>query len=431
MLIKNKNVLVYGMGSSGVWVTRLLKKKHARVYIYDDNPAQIRKDLRDCYIVDELTDDIISSMDMMVVSPSIEPDNINIVRAGAYRVLVVSEIELAASCVKKYVAVTGTNGKTTTVELIAKILSKKYKSTACGNNGYPLSRAVLEKKRGIFVAEVSSFMLEHADSFSPHVATITNIEPDHLIRHKTLDCYKDLKLSIFKNLKSNDYAVINIDSKVMPKLDAMTVSYSQKRQADVYLKGGYIYIHQDRVVALNELKLKGKHNVYNVMCAICFAYIYRVKPRKIREALLDYTPEPYRNELVAVKNGIIFINDSKSTNIASTLASVNSVKNPIILLLGGSDKGLDYKTLFDALPKRVKRIIVFGTIADKLADANADRFILERADDLPSAFKIAIRGLKQNDTVLLSPATASYDQFKNYMERGKCFNQLVEEYGEK
>ena len=431
MLVKNKKVLVYGMSQSGIWVTKLLKKKHAKVYIYDDNRDQVRKNYRDCYLVENLTEDLISSMDMLVVSPSIELDNPNLNLAREHKVPIISEIELASSYVKKYVAITGTNGKTTTVELVAKILSKQHMAVACGNNGYPVSRALLERKRSIFVMEVSSFMLEHADSFAPHVATVLNIEPDHLIRHKTFESYKDLKLSIFKNIKPRDYAVINIDSNIIPKLEAMTVTYSCRRQADVYLKNGYIYLHQHRIIAIKELKLKGRHNVLNVMCAICYADIYKVKPAKIRQAIIEYSPEPYRNERVAVKNGIEFINDSKSTNVASTLASVESVKNPIVLLLGGSDKGLDYKPLFESLPKMVKKIVAFGRIASTLAAANEERFELVKAVDLPSAFTLATQDLKKHDTVLLSPATASYDQFNNYVERGKCFNQLVSEYGEK
>ena len=431
MIVRKKKVLVYGMSRSGVWVTKLLQKKRAKVYIYDDNNVQVMKNHKDCYMINNLTEELISSMDMLVVSPSIELDNPYLVKARYHDIPILSELELAASFVKNCVAVTGTNGKTTTVELIAKILSKQYMAVACGNNGYPMSRAVLEKKRGLFVAEVSSFMLEHANSFSPHVATVLNIEPDHLIRHRTIDCYRALKMSIFKNLSSKDYIVINLDSKIAPKVDAIPITYSMKRQADVYLSGGYIYLHQNRIVALNELKLKGKHNIYNIMCAVCYAFVYKVKPTKIREALLDFTPEPYRIESVGIKNGIEFVNDSKSTNIASTIASVDTIKNPIVLLLGGSDKGLDYRPLFTALPKRVKKIVAYGEIADKLMQANNDRFNMYKADTLQSAFAIAVQDLKKSDTVLLSPGTASYDQFENYIERGKCFNQLVNEYGEK
>ena len=274
-------------------------------------------------------------------------------------------------------------------------------------------------------------MLEHADNFAPRVATVLNIAPDHIIRHKTMEEYTRLKLSIFKNLKPANYAVVNLDDKISPSADSMSITYSYKHTADVYVKNGYIYLHQHRLVAINELKLKGKHNILNIMCAVCFAYIYKVKPHKIREALLEYAPEHFRNELVADINGVQFINDSKSTNIASTIASVDSVKNPIILLLGGSNKGLDYTELFGRLPKRVKKIIAFGEIVDVLKEANADKFNIECVIDLKSAFDIATTDIKKNDTIILSPASASYDKFKNYIERGKYFNQLVREYESK
>lgn len=431
MIVKNKRVLVYGMSSSGIWATNLLKKKHAKVYVYDDDFDALRnKNFKDCYLVNKLDEDTIATFDIIIVSPSIENDNINLDYARLHRIPIYSEMELGASFLKNVVAVTGTNGKTTTTELITKILSKSKHAYACGNIGYPVSRAVLEKKRGIFVIETSSFMLEHADSFSPHIATILNIEPDHLIRHKTMEEYTRLKMNIFKNLKPKDYAVVNLDSNITPNVDSMTITYSYKHNADVYLKNGYIYLHEHRLVALNELKLKGKHNILNIMCAVCYAYIYQIKPNKIREALLEFTPDQFRNESRVVK-GIEFINDSKSTNIASTLASVNSVKNAIVLLLGGSNKGLDYTELFNNLPKRVKKIVAFGEIAESLELANAGKFDLHRAEDLRSAFDVAIQDLKRNDTVILSPATASYDQYANYIERGKHFNELVREYAKK
>lgn len=432
MKLNKKKVLVYGMSQSGIWATNLLKKKHAKVYIYDDKFDELKyKAFKDCYLVERLDEDLVAQFDLIVVSPGIELDNQYLNMATSHNVPIMSEMELGASCVKNVVAITGTNGKTTTTELVTKILSKKVRAVACGNIGYPISRAVLEKTRGIFVAEVSSFMLEHADTFSPRVATVLNIEPDHLIRHKTMEEYTRLKLSIFKNLKPNNYAVVNLDDNITPSLDAMTITYSYKHNADVYLRDGYIYLHNHRLVAVNELRLKGKHNILNIMCAVCFAYIYKVKPESIREALLEFAPDHYRNELVYNKGGIQFINDSKSTNIASTIASVESIKNPITLLLGGSKKGLDYTDLFARLPKRVKRIIAYGEIAEDLREANADRFALEVTDNLKSAFSLATADLKRNDTLILSPASASYDQFSSYIERGKYFNELVREYDKK
>ncbi len=429
MKFKHKNVLVYGMSISGEWVSKLLLKLKANVFLYDDNKQKLKcKNIENCYFVQELNENLIIQFDFIIVSPSIEKDNKHLLFAKKQNIKIYSELEFASMFCKKLVAVTGTNGKTTTVELISAMLNKKHKAVACGNIGYPLSRAVMEKKNYIKVVEVSSFMLENADTFSPHVATILNIEPDHLIRHKTMDEYTKLKYSIFKNIKPHDYIVINLDGNIHPTLNSFTITYSLKFLADVYIRNGYIYLHQNRIIAINELKLKGKHNLYNIMCAICFAYVYKVSVKQIREALLNFKSEAFRIEEIGVVNGIHFINDSKSTNISSTLACVEAVKGAIILLLGGSNKGLDYKKLFSKLPKRIKHIVVFGEISNALIEANAESFDIKKADDLESAFQIAIKLAKKNDSVVLSPASASYDQFSSFVERGKLFNKLVSEY---
>ena len=429
MKFKQKNVLVYGMSTSGEWVSRLLLKLRANVFLYDDDKQKLKcKNIGNCYLIQELNDNLISQFDFIVVSPAIEKDNTFLLTAKKKNIKIYSEIEFAGQFCKKIVAVTGTNGKTTTVELISAILNKKHKAIACGNIGYPLSRAVIEKKKYIKVVEVSSFMLENAKTFSPHVATILNIEPDHLIRHKTMDEYIKLKYNIFNNIKPQDYIVVNLDDNIHPTLNSLTLTYSLKYLADVYIRNGYIYLHQNKIIAINELKIKGKHNLYNIMCAICYGYVYKVSPKQIRDVLLNFRSEPFRIEEIGVVNGVHFINDSKSTNISSTLACVDAVKGTIILLLGGSKKGLDYKRLFSNLPKRVKKIIVYGEIADDLFNANNGNFDIEKAKNLTSSFEIATKLAKKNDSIVLSPASASYDQFSSFIERGKLFNKLVSEY---
>jgi len=429
MKFKHKNVLVYGMSVSGESVSKLLKKLRANVYLYDDDQERLRaKNIKGCYFVNGLNENLISQFDFIVVSPSIELDNPFIKMAIEKNIKIYSELEFSSLFCKKLVAVTGTNGKTTTVQLINAILSKKYHSIACGNIGYPLSKAVLEHKKAIKVAEVSSFMLEHAETFSPHVATILNIEPDHLIRHKSMSEYTRLKFNVFKNLTKKDFAVVNLDNDIHTTLDALIITYSYSHIADVYVKNGCIYLHNDKVIAINELKIKGKHNVYNVMCAICFAYIYKVPVRAIKEALINFQSEKYRIDFVASVNEINFYNDSKSTNISSTIACVDSIKGAIILLLGGSDKGLDYCKLFSRLSKRVVQIVAFGEIADRLVEDNASKFAIKKCTDMKEAFSYATANAKKNDNIVLSPASASYDQYTSYIERGKAFDEMVREY---
>lgn len=429
MKFRNKKVLVYGMSLSGEWVAKLLHKHKAKAFLFDDDLKNLKTNkFKNCFLVQQVDDSLMMHFDMVLVSPSIPLESPVLALARANHVPIMSEIEFASQFAKEVVAITGTNGKTTTVQLVTAMLNKKKPAIACGNIGYPMSRAVIHNKRELKVAEVSSFMLEHCDTFSPHVATVLNIAPDHLIRHKTMEAYADLKKSIFKNITQNDYAVVNLDDEISTNLICHIVTYSYNKPADVYVKNGNIYLRDEKIIPLNKLKLKGKHNVYNVMCAICFAFIYKVKPSKIREALEEFSLDSFRIESVGRVNGINFVNDSKSTNIASTLASVSTVKGAIILLLGGSNKNLDYEELFSGLSKRVKHIVSFGETAEEMKKCNAERFKFEVCETLDEAFNFATQIAKKNDTILLSPATASYDQFSSYVERGRAFNEKVREY---
>ena len=432
MNVKHKNFLVYGMSVSGEWVAKLLAKKKANVFLFDDDHQTLKnKTIKDCYVLPELNENFILQFDYIVVSPSIEKDNeyLKIAREGNIKIF--SEVEFASMFCKKYVAVTGTNGKTTTVKIIEQLLTTKYKAKACGNIGYPVSRAVLDNKRAIKVIEVSSFMLENCETFSPHIATITNITSDHLTRHKTIEEYSRLKQSIYKNLKSNDYAVVNLDENLCEKSNCLTLTYSYNHLADVCVRNDAIYLHNQKVVSLSDLKLKGKHNVYNIMCAICFAYIYKIKIDKIRNVLINLRTEKFRIEHIASISKIKFVNDSKSTNQASTLSAVDTVRGAIILILGGSNKNLNYEKMFQHMSKRVKEVVVYGEIANQLILDNKNKFTIKKFENLKQSFEYACSVAIANDTILLSPATASYDQYENYIERGNEFNRLVEEYANK
>lgn len=428
--LKGKKVLVYGLSVSGEWASKLLLKHKANVFLFDDDFARLSsRRLKNCFVVQTLNENFIQNIDLIVVSPAVEKQNPNLLLAAKHNVPVMSELEFASHLAKKLVAVTGTNGKTTTVQLIASILNQKHRAVACGNNGYPMSRAVIEGKNRIMVAEVSSFMLEHAASFSPHVATILNIQPDHLVRHKTMAEYTKLKHNIFANLKPSDYAVVNLDDKIHPSTTCNVVTYSFRHLADVYYRNGAIYLHQQKIVDANQLKIKGKHNILNAMCAVCYASIFKVPVPKIKQALINFQPDVFRNTAVASKNQIDFINDSKSTNIASTTASIEAVDTPIILILGGSNKGLNYNQFFAKLSKKVKQIVAFGEIAPALEQANKTHKFA-KFKNLALAFEFAVSQAKAGDTILFSPSSASYDQYENYVERGKDFNNLVAAYVE-
>jgi len=425
---KNKRVLVYGMSVSGVWAARLLQKLKACIFLFDDNTEKLLNcGLKKCTLLQTISENDVKTMDYVILSPSIEKDNIVVKFAEKYKIKIYSELEFASIFSNNVVAVTGTNGKTTTIELIESILNTQKKAIACGNIGYPLSKAVLKNKRYIKVCEVSSFMLEHADEFSPYIASVLNIKPDHLIRHKTMDEYSKLKLSIFKNQSYKDYAVINLDEKLHINTNAENITYSYNHHADVRVKEGAIFYRQTKIINLNEIPLKGKHNIYNVMCAVCFGVIMGIKISNIKKAILNFKPDRFRNEYIGVVKGVKFINDSKSTNIASTIASVNSVRGSVVLMLCGSNKQLDYAELFKDLSKRVKEIVVFGDISDSVIKSNQD-FSIHKEKDLSLAFKKATDLAQTGDTILFSPSSASYDHFSSYIERGQKFNEQVKAY---
>ncbi len=427
--LKNKKVLVYGLSVSGIWASKLLQKKKANVFLFDDNKEKLSSiNLKNCCVLQNVNKEILKQMDFVVVSPSIEKDNVIILLSEELGIKIYSEVELASLFDKNIIAITGTNGKTTTVELITAILNTTKKAIACGNIGYPLSKAVLNNKRHVKVCEVSSFMLEHCDEFKPHIVSVLNIQEDHLIRHKTFEEYANLKKSIYKNLTFSDFAVVNKDLDFKPSKNSNIVTYSYLHNADVCYREGVIYQNNEKVVSVNELKIKGKHNIYNVMCAICVASILKIKTDKIRSALISFKPDRFRNEQVGTINGIKFVNDSKSTNIASTLASVEANKGAIILILCGSNKNLDYSLLFNKLSKRVKEIFVFGEVKEQIKQANQEKFKICDVNTLNEAVDLAVKQAKPNDTILFSPSSASYDQFENYIERGNMFNKKVKEY---
>lgn len=432
MKIKNKNILVYGMSVSGEWAVKLLNKKGANVYVFDDNKDIIKtKSLINCFLVQSIDTQTAKMFDYVILSPSIELTNPNLQILESAGVTICSEVEFAAKFAKNLLAVTGTNGKTTTVELITAILNKKYNAVACGNIGYTLSQAVLENKNAIKVVEVSSFMLEHAKTFHPYIATILNIEPDHLIRHKTFEEYYNVKCNLFSNLTQQDYAVINLDKNVHPNQKAMTITYSINHPADVFIKDGYINLYHRKLIAINQLPIKGKHNLQNIMCAICFASIMKVPDKLIVQALTEFKLDDYRCQKVGEVNGVSFINDSKSTNIASTLACVDSLHGSVVLMLGGSNKGLEYGELFKKLSKKVKHVLVYGKIAEDLILANNSIFNITACKNFVDAFKKATEIAIKGDFVVLSPATASYDEFSSYIQRGLAFNQKVKDYENK
>lgn len=436
MRFKNKSFLIYGVGQSGIFATKLLLKKGAKVFVFDDNYSAV-KNLNEnkAQIVKKLTKKIILNVDCIIVSPAVDFYNSHLVFARKIGKEIISELELGFLCTKnKIVAITGTNGKTTTVRLVNEILNTQRKVLAVGNVGYPVTRAVFEKFKGIFVTEVSSFMLENIHRFKPFIATVTNITSDHLDRHFDMENYSKIKLEIFRNFSKNSFAVVNLDDKSKDKILNMNFkkdTYSVKNEnADAYLKNDEIILNKKPFIKTADIKLRGIHNYYNVLCAVLIAKQFKIKNKNIKKILKEFTADSHRFEFVDKINNITFIDDSKSTNIDSTLKACSSVENETVLLLGGYDKNLNYDELFLNLPVKIVNVVAYGRIKEILissAQKAGFKNIIASAN-LKTAFSKALEVTKPNQTILLSPATSSFDEFENYKQRGETFVKLVKEY---
>lgn len=446
MKLKNKNVLVYGLARSGLASIELLKKQKATIFLYDDDKLvlkaiQNKKEITECAtILFELETDSLDFFDVIVLSPSVSIYTELIKQAQLKGVSVISELELGFLHKNgRMIAVTGTNGKTTTVELITHILKEAGKPVvSCGNIGVPLSESVLvNKKHTIYVAEVSSFQLESIHKFAPDYACLINITPDHLDRHFTLKNYINAKLELFKNSKKKKVAIFNIDDENIKKtkidLNCEVYFYSTKKEVieGVFLKQGIVYFKNNGIIKQllkkEDIPLLGLHNLSNALCAILVTYLYGISVDFIKTALKSFKLAPHRLEFVKEHNGVWYYNDSKATNLDACLKAVESFTKNIILMLGGSDKGENYNLLFKNLPKNVRHIVVSGTNAKKiLTSAKKYSFLnITRAKNFEDCFYKAQKEVKEGEVLLLSPASASFDEFNNYKERGETFKELV------
>jgi len=443
MKLKQKNVLVYGLGKSGIAASNLLNLQGANVFLYDDDKLSLKslEKLRfnnfSYDIIFYLTDEVLSFIDLVILNPAVSI--YNDIKIKQKNIPIISELELAYSHQNgNIIAVTGTNGKTTTVELIAHIFQNSFiTATKTGNIGIPFCESVLNNKKGLFIAEVSSFQLETIKKFRPHIACLLNITQDHLNRHITMENYKLEKAKIFKNMKKNDYAILNADDElvmsVLHNLHSSVYFFSTKKQVEqgVFLEGENIIFKNSKgkkvLFSKNIIKLLGEHNLSNVLCAVLVALLSKVKLEFIIKAVESFKPKDHRLQFVGVKNEVEYYDDSKATNVDATLRAVNSFTKNIVLMLGGSDKGENYDDLFLNLGKNVVQIIVSGENKQKIINSAKKCGVLcvTKAQNFADAFQKCVQLVKKDEIVLLAPASASFDEFKNYAERGETFQKLV------
>ena len=444
MDIKRQKFIVLGVSKSGEAITEFLLKEGGQVFVYDDNDGEkVEKIIgRLCAqgavgIPKGELMEVAQNADVLVLSPGVPIDHPLAVAFKRAKKAVVGETEIAARVFKGLsLAVTGTNGKTTTVSMVEKILRVGgMNAVACGNIGSPMINVMQESSDTVAVAEISSFQLETLNSFCPHIAVILNVTEDHLNRHYNMENYIFLKRKLLKNLTEAEYAVLNYDDPIVRSfadgVKARVIWFSLREEVNgAYFKDGELFYAGEKLLDADEMLVTGTHNVYNALAAIACAKILGVERELIAKALQEFKGIKHRIETVGCVDGVTYVDDSKGTNVDATLKAVACMKNETVLLLGGKDKGYDYHILFSGLKSgKVVRAVLYGENRYSLLSA-ARAVGFEKVSVCPNfdeAVLLARMVAKSGQTVLLSPASASFDEFSGYEERGDRFCGFVRE----
>ena len=452
MELKNKRVLVVGLGKSGLAAALFLRDRGARVTVSDTRSAaalgdQIPALLEAGIMVEAGGHGLLTfrRQDLIVVSPGVPLETPEVKQAQQLGLTVIGELELASRFLMgEVVAITGSNGKTTTTTLVGQIFADAGMRTQVGGNiGLPVIDLIAESNPETWnVLEVSSFQLETTVEFRPKIAVVLNITPDHLDRHKTFDRYAAAKARITACQGPNDFLVLNAEDKaaqmVAAKTKAQIYWFSSARQikqgAFVYGESVFFLAQEDGtpepVLPVAEISLKGAHNVENVLAAVCAARLAGVSSESIRRTVAAFRAVEHRLELVKTVGGVEFYNDSKATNVDATMKAVASFPHGIHLILGGKDKDSDYTLLTALLRERVETVYTIGSAAEKIERELAGVVKMVSAHTLDKAVAQAAENAKPGNVVLLAPACSSFDQFENYEHRGRAFREAVMLLGE-
>lgn len=428
MRLIGKNAVVYGAGKSGLAAYELLREKGAKAVIYDDSPAAQHA---------TSSKGVISSADIIVLSPGVDRRKDFLLDAMLENKTVIGELELASQCcVAEQIAITGTNGKTTTTMLIDSILRRAGKpSHAVGNIGIPFS-SIADKLDAteIAVIEASSFQLEGCSKFSPDTSVLLNIRPDHIDRHGSFEKYIEAKSNVFLRQSEQDTVVYNADDDaivgLIPKMIAQKVPFSTKRpvKGGAYISSGFICFDGDPVLSLEETDMRGAE-LENVLAAVCVCIKQGVSVYNIAAGIIEFERPKYRRQLSGYIGDIAVYNDSKATNISACLSACESLEDDGVLILGGAKRAEDFGELFEKLPERIKGITVCGENAEDIVNCarTAQYENIIEYGDIKASLSGAIELAKANGikTVLFSPASKSYDKFESYEQRGRYFDACV------
>ena len=447
MDLKNKRVLVVGLGKSGLAAALFLRDRGARVTVSDTRSAaalgdQIPALLEAGIMVEAGGHGLLTfrRQDLIVVSPGVPLETPEVKQAQQFGLTVIGELELASRFLMgKVVAITGSNGKTTTTTLVGKILADAGLRTQVGGNiGLPVIELIGKSDGETWdVLEVSSFQLETTVEFRPKIAAVLNITPDHLDRHKTFERYRAAKAKITENQGPDDFLVLNAEDAnaqmVAAKTKAQIFWFSRQRQIKqgAFVKGESVFFigqeggRAEPVLPVGEIALKGSHNVENVLAAVCVARLAGIASESIRRSVAEFRAVEHRLELVTTLGEVEYYNDSKATNVDATMKAVASFAGGIHLILGGKDKGSDYTLLAPLLRERVSAVYTIGSAAEKIERELAGVVKMVSAGTLDKAVAEASAAAKAGEVVLLAPACSSFDQFENYEHRGRAFRETV------
>lgn len=448
MNLTGKKVLVVGSGISGIAATELLKKKGIETILFDGKKdldvtglkekSSVFADVK--IILGELLEEDMADLDLVVLSPGVPTDLPMIQILRDKQIPIWGEIELAYYFAKgRMIAITGTNGKTTTTALTGEILENYYNDVkVVGNIGIPYTSVAADTTdETVTVAEISSFQLETIHDFKPEVSAILNITPDHLNRHHTMECYIQTKESITRNQNLEDTCVLNYEDQVLrtfgEQLHTKVLFFSSKRklQQGLYLEGEDIYYaHGDvteKVINVNELNILGKHNYENVMAATGMALSFGVPLEKIVEVLKRFQAVEHRIEYVTEKRGVKFYNDSKGTNPDAAIQGIRAMNRPTYLIGGGYDKQSEYDEWIESFDGKVKKLVLIGQTKEKIAACARKHGFTDVicCDTFEEAIDVCYENAVAGEAVLLSPACASWGMFPNYEERGRIFKEYV------
>lgn len=449
MSLENKNVLVIGLGVTGLSAVKALESLGADISIYDSKTKEELRTFIDgidniktnLYLEGSYPD--MDKIDLILKSPGVPPNMDILIEAKNKEIQIITDIELyyRLKSGKNILAITGTNGKTTTTKLTGEIFNKAGKKAyTVGNIGVGILDILSNsQEEDMVIVEASSYQLEHTIDFKPHIGVIINITPDHLDWHEGFENYINAKKKILINQDSSDYTILNYDDKILRSMgkdlrsNLIWFSVEEKLDQGAFIEDGWIVYREEdetkRIMSLDKIQIPGKHNLENILAAFSIAYIMGLDIEEISKAIEEFKGVEHRIEYVDKKKEIFFYNDSKGTNPDSTIKAIEALDRDIILIAGGYDKGSEYHELISSFKGRVKELVLLGQTREKIRDAalNNDYRNLHLVDNMKEAVQLSYKLGEEGDKILLSPACASWGMYPNFEERGKDFKKIVKD----